>query len=437
MGRWKENTVKALGTFFSNNTYSRDCLNYEKGEYQNVHYGDVLITFPDVLNANNPLLPYINDDEKFVSETLIEDGDIIVADTAEDETVGKVCEVRNVGDKKIVSGLHTLWFRPNKAEFAPSYLAYLLNSFECHKQLVKKAHGIKVLSINKADFWKTVVRYPSIPEQQAIAGIISKVDQCIENVQNSVNAVQKLKKSLMQNLLTGRMKSDGTIRKKNDFWEHPKLGKVPDGWIFTTIKNISILVTDGEHQTPERTDSGYYLLSARNIKNGLLSLEDVDYVGEKEYKRILKRCCPEFGDILISCSGTIGNVCKVPANIKFVMVRSAALVKVDHTKINSDYLEILLQSDALQREMKIAVAASVQGNLFQGAIKKMKLIMPQNITEQEEIVKKIRATQNIIDQKSMKKDALLLLKKSLMQNLLTGKKRIDVEKINSLLAKMN
>lgn len=434
MNDWKESNIKALGTVFTNNTFSRDCLNYDSGEYQNIHYGDVLITFSDVIDANSPLVPYINSNETVKSDTFIKDGDIIVADTAEDETVGKVCEIQNVGERKIVSGLHTLWYRPNKNEFAPKYLGYLLNTFECHKQLVRKSHGIKVLSINKGDFWKTIIKYPaSLNEQNAIAGIISKVDQCIENVQKTIDATQKLKKSSMQNLLTGRMKPDGTMRKDNEFYEHPKLGKVPIGWDVKQIKDIALQVTDGEHQTPRRTETGYYLLSARNIKNGYLELSDVDYVDEEEFNRIKKRCHPEENDILISCSGTIGNVSKVPAGIDCVMVRSAALVKVNHKKINSSFLEYLLQSYPLQTAMKVAVSASVQGNLFQGAIKKLRFIAPADIKEQENISLVFDSITEIIKTKQNKKNVLLRLKKSLMQNLLTGKKRVDVNKINALL----
>lgn len=437
MNDWKESNIKSLGTVFTNNTFSRDCLNYDSGEYQNIHYGDVLITFSDVIDANSPLVPYINSNETVKSDTFIEDGDIIVADTAEDETVGKVCEIQNVGKRKIVSGLHTLWYRPNKNEFAPKYLGYLLNTFECHKQLVRKAHGIKVLSINKGDFWKTIIKYPaSLQEQAAIAGIISKVDQCIENVQKSIEATQKLKKSLMQNLLTGRMKPDGTMRKDDEFYEHPKMGKLPKKWNVKQVKDIAIKVTDGEHQTPRRAECGYYLLSARNVKNGYLALHDVDYVDEQEFNRIKKRCHPEENDILISCSGTIGNVCKVPAGIECVMVRSAALIKVNHKMIESSFLEYLLQSYPLQNAMKVAVSASVQGNLFQGAIKKLRFIVPENITEQEKIASILNSVTEKIKSEQNKIIILQRLKKSLMQNLLTGKIRVDVEKINHLLESM-
>ena len=68
MNDWKESNIKSLGTVFTNNTFSRDCLNYDSGEYQNIHYGDVLITFPDVIDANSPLVPYINSNETVKSD---------------------------------------------------------------------------------------------------------------------------------------------------------------------------------------------------------------------------------------------------------------------------------------------------------------------------------------------------------------------------------
>ncbi len=269
------------------------------------------------------------------------------------------------------------------------------------------------------------VIYPSrIIEQSAIAAILSKVDESIASVQASISAAERLKKSLMQNLLTGRMKPDGTLRKDDEFYVDEKFGKVPKGWEVKKVKDLSIQVTDGEHQTPERSETGYYLLSARNIKNGQLSLDDVDYISEKELKRIQRRCNPQGGDILISCSGTIGNVCIVPDGFVGGMVRSAALVKLNKEKIESQFAELMFQSHFLQNQMKVSVASSVQGNIFQGAIKNLRMFYPQNKQERLEIVNKISQFNKTILDRVNKITSLERLKKSLMQNLLTGRVRV-------------
>ena len=92
--------------------------------------------------------------------------------------------------------------------------------------------------------------------------------------------------------------------KYEEFKDSP-LGKIPKDWEFVCVADIAIDVTDGDHHTPERSNSGIFLLSARNVLNGCLALEDVDFVPEHEYQRMIRRCHPEPGDILISCSGSL------------------------------------------------------------------------------------------------------------------------------------
>lgn len=284
--------------------------------------------------------------------------------------------------------------------------------------------------------WKyylnTVLPKPPKPEQTAIATILSKVDEAIAATENSIKAAERLKKALMQNLLTGKLKPDGTWRSEEEF-EMTKIGLLPKSWEVKIIKDVCTQVTDGEHTTPERVESGYYLLSARNVKNSYLDLSDVDYLTEKELRRIQKRCNPKEGDILISCSGTIGNVCKVPEGMDFGLVRSVAMIKLKRDEIEPDYLEIVLQSFNLQNQMKVAVASSVQGNIFQGAIKKLKIPYPPLKAERDGIVSKLNGFSEIISSKQAKIKTLERLKKSLMQNLLTGKVRVDIEKIEELL----
>ena len=83
---------------------------------------------------------------------------------------------------------------------------------------------------------------------------------------------------------------------------------IPENWKWVRLTDISIKITDGEHKTPKRVEKyvGFYLLSARNVLNGEISLDDVDYVDENEFIKISKRCNPKKGDILISCSGSVG-----------------------------------------------------------------------------------------------------------------------------------
>lgn len=168
-------------TGLQNNTLSRSELNYENGTVKNVHYGDVLIKFGDYIDASKEELPFINDDskvEKFKG-SFLHNGDIVIADTAEDETVGKCTEIQGVDDIKLISGLHTIPCRP-KEEYGAKFLGYYMNSSAYHAQLIPLMQGIKVTSISKSALQDTNMIIPkSVDEQTIIGEYFSNLDHLI------------------------------------------------------------------------------------------------------------------------------------------------------------------------------------------------------------------------------------------------------------------
>lgn len=199
---WEKCQFKNMFKLLQTNTYSRSQLNESCGEVFNIHYGDVLVRYGSVINANEDILPFINVDiglSKFKKESYIQDGDIIIADTAEDYSAGKVSEVRNVGKKKILSGLHTMLCRPQK-KFASRYLGYYMNCNEYHSQIVRLLVGTKVYSINKSVILQTTLKIPCLEEQQKISGVLSCFDELIQNTKEKIEALKTLKYGLLQHV---------------------------------------------------------------------------------------------------------------------------------------------------------------------------------------------------------------------------------------------
>lgn len=202
--------VKSLGEIFEfrpNNTFTRDCLNDSKGKYQNVHYGDVLIKYPSILDCSKETIPFINEgiNVKFSKYGIVE-GDIIIADTAEDETVGKVVEIFNLGEKKIVSGLHTFLCRKITDDFTPRWLGYFMNQSIFHNQLLPFITGTKVSAISRTAIQNVKVLIPSKEEQTAIANVLSSMDKEIETLNTKLEKYRNLKTAMMQQLLTGKIR---------------------------------------------------------------------------------------------------------------------------------------------------------------------------------------------------------------------------------------
>ena len=184
-----------------NNTLSRAELSYDEGTVLNVHYGDVLIKYGSVLDVQKDDVPRIpHRCREDFNGALLQDGDVIIADTAEDETTGKACEIGNLQGSAIVSGLHTMVCRPRN-RMALGYLGYYLNSNAYHYQLLPLMQGIKVLSLSRSNIQKTSVSYPSaMKEQQLIASYFSQLDHLITLHQRELEKLKNLKKACLEKM---------------------------------------------------------------------------------------------------------------------------------------------------------------------------------------------------------------------------------------------
>ena len=137
-------------------------------------------------------LPYIQS-QQIVDKykgSILKDGDIIMADTAEDETVGKCTEIANLQGFSTISGLHTIPLRP-KDKYAKGFLGYYMNSGAYHDQLLPLMQGIKVTSISKGALQDTNISYPSDSDEQAAIGqYFINLDRLITLHQRKLNIIK-------------------------------------------------------------------------------------------------------------------------------------------------------------------------------------------------------------------------------------------------------
>ena len=178
---WEQCKLGEIFEYLQNNTLSRDSLNYKNPNIKNIHYGDILVKFDEILDGSNKDIPYINsglDLSKF-SKSLLRDGDIIFSDTAEDDTVGKAIELQNVNAPFILGGLHTIPCRP-LITFGKGYLGNFLNSDSYRLQLRPLIQGIKVSSISKSALKDTMIEYPkNLDEQEKIGSLFYYIAKMI------------------------------------------------------------------------------------------------------------------------------------------------------------------------------------------------------------------------------------------------------------------
>lgn len=198
----EQRKFKEIFIIIQNNALSRAELNFEQGSAMNVHYGDILIKFRECLDVSKEEIPFITDDISLTKykEAFLVNGDIIIADAAEDETVGKCSEIVGLTTETVISGLHTIPCRPTKV-FASGYLGYYMNSNAYHNQLLPLIQGTKVSSISKTALKDTVLLYPkSIEEQALISQYFTKLNNLITLHQRKLEKLQNIKKAYLNEM---------------------------------------------------------------------------------------------------------------------------------------------------------------------------------------------------------------------------------------------
>ncbi|WP_270422192.1 restriction endonuclease subunit S [Catenibacterium mitsuokai] len=235
------------------------------------------------------------------------------------------------------------------------YLYYALKSQQ--ERLFRIRSGACMPNIKKSDLGNFIIEYEEDEtRQEEVVKVLEKCELLIEDYNKKLALLDEAVRARFVEMF-------GDLRVNDKGWKYYKLDELTE------------LITDGEHATPKRTTQGIYLLSARNVLNHQLSLEDVDYIDYDEFSRISRRIIPREGDVLISCSGSIGRCYVVPKNIKFQMVRSIALLRFK-SNINPVFAEYMITSDYLQNQINKSKTASSQANLFQGKIKSLKGVVP-------------------------------------------------------------
>ena len=272
---WEQRKLGELFESLQNNTLSRADLSTEQGNAKNVHYGDILVKYGEVLNVFEEELPMIADAAVITKykSSFLQNGDVIVADTAEDETVGKCTEIVGLQGETVISGLHTIPYRP-LSKFASGYLGYYMNSAAYHNQLLPLMQGIKVTSISKSAMQNTDIVYPkSVDEQKQIGEYFRNLDHLITLHQRKYDKLTKVKKSMLEKMFPKNGTNVPEIRFKGftDAWEQRKLVELVDVCSGRDYKHLS------EGTIPVYGTGGYML----SVNDALSYDRDAIGIGRK------------------------------------------------------------------------------------------------------------------------------------------------------------
>ncbi len=409
---WSTPDFGDVFNFLKTFSFSRDQLTNETtiDKIRNIHYGDIHSTYEneildlDIEQTVPYLLDGIIDPKCFADESFpaLKEGDLIIVDASEDYMgVCDCVELKNINGAKIVSGLHTFAARATDEKIAIGYRTYSLQHEQVIRELRRIATGTSVYSVSKTNLSKVKIPLPPLPEQKAIAKVLSTADSAIHAVEKLIAQKELRKKWLMQHLLTGKKRFKGFEGE----WKEVSLSEM----------------------FSERNETKYFDLPLLSIgQNGVYPQdESVKKDTSNEDKSKYKRICP--GDIGYN-------------TMRMWQGRSAlsgleGIVSPAYTvvtpKKNADSLffsylfKIPKMTNLFWRNSQGLVDDTLNCKYKDFSI--VRVVLPQTIEEQTAIAQVLQAADNEISLLKAKAEKLREQKKGLMQQLLTGKVRLNIK----------
>ncbi|MFT0696561.1 restriction endonuclease subunit S [Acinetobacter bereziniae] len=288
--------------------------------------------------------------------TYLKEGDILVARMP--DPLGRAC-IFPKSEKPCVTVVDVCIIRPNPNKVDNRWLMHTINLPVMRQRINEYVTGTTRQRISRGNFSKLKISVPPLAEQRRIAAILDQADVLRQKRQQ---AIEKLDRLLQATFI--------------DMFGDPNTYQ--NRFPIKSLKQVCTKITDGEHGTVERLESGKLYLMARNItKNMTLDITEVSYISEEDHQRIYKRCSPEFGDLMIVCVGaTIGKLCLVPDMEEFSLARSVALLKPDNNSVISQYLLHLLASDYMQQKILNSRNTAAQAGLYLGKLSIIEVPVP-------------------------------------------------------------
>ncbi len=311
-----------------------------------------------------------------------------------------------------------LIFQTFKLPTDKKYFMYVVHRlFEDEK---KRAHGSTIATITKEQLSSFVIPLPPLHEQQKIAEILSTVDDKIEVIDQQITETQKLKKGLMQRLLT---KGIG----HTEFKDSP-LGMIPKSWEVSNLETHSAFITKGSTPTTygfNWEESGVQFLRSECVSPNGFILSGAMFISE-EANNAMERSKIKGGDILMTITGNVGRVCIYPKEYLTGNINQhIARIRITDNLVSSQFVfQFLSQSKRIEDYLKITTGqAYPQLSLKQ--VRETKIPLP-SFEEQKKIALILSSVDEKINVLNEKKTNYQELKQGLMQQLLTGKIRVKV-----------
>jgi type I restriction enzyme S subunit len=263
----------------------------------------------------------------------------------------------------------------------------------------------------------------NLAEQVKIAEVLSTVDQAIDQTEALIAKQQRIKTGLMQDLLTRGIDEYGQLRtEQTHAFKDSLLGRIPVEWEVNSLDKLTSEIVDCPHTTPHFLPSGVLVARTFNLKDGQF-VGAKSYVSEAEYETRISRLEPHAGDVIFTREAPVGEAFVVPSEMKICLGQRTMQIRCKQVCLLPEFFVEFVYSEETRIRFDQMVGGTTNPHLNVSDVRALLLRAP-SIDEQKRIVEKIAAVRGAIQQSLSQKEKLSVLKTALMQDLLTGRKRV-------------
>lgn len=388
---------------------------HKQGYYTKEPYSNEGIKLIRITDLDNQKVDYSNMPKLDISEADYESYKVVPGDFlfARSGAIGRYGIVREC-DEKAIFASYIIRFRFDQSKVLNDFIGYFYQSYYSEKQIKKITQGSSNININANNIKSLKIPLPPLKEQQKISEILSTVDEQIKQTDQLIEKTTELKKGLMQQLLTRGI--------GHTEFKQSELGEIPVEWYVVAIKEVATTMSGG---TPNRSNKSYYedgtipWVKTGELKNKYIGNVE-EFITDEAIKNSSAKIIEENSVVLAMYGATIGQVSilSFPA-----ATNQACCAVISSDKIYYEYLYYYLKS---KKDYLISLGAGgAQPNISQKIIQDIKIILPP-IQEQYKMTEILSSVDEEIEGYKEEKAKYEELKKGLMQQLLTGKKRVKV-----------
>ncbi|EJD6671049.1 restriction endonuclease subunit S [Providencia rettgeri] len=318
----------------------------------------------------------------------------------------------------------------DKHSFYSRYYLYLLQDGYKQRRFFHLGQGSAHLGrwrLPTEAFNEIVYPCPSRKEQIHIASFLdhetAKIDNLIEKQQQLIELLKEKRQAVISHAVTKGLNPNVPMKDSGVEW----LGEVPEHWIVSGFKKYLSSIVDYRGKTPNKTDDGILLVTARNIKKGELDYTlSQEFIAPSDYKEVMSRGLPDIGDVLFTTEAPLGEVANVD-RVDIALAQRIIKFKGMISRLNNYYFKYFIMSSSFQQSLNLYSSGSTaQGIKAERFVYLRKLLPP--INEQMQIVdfldKEISKIDILVEQQFVMLSLLQERRTALISAAVTGK--IDV-----------